>query len=821
MPVINGTTGDDGLVGTPADDTINGGDGNDVERGRAGNDTLNGENDHDFLIGGDDNDTLNGGNGDDYLRGGEGDDTIDGGSGYDRAAFTVATNNAAIGETGVQTGATVDLNLQGVAQNTGHGFDTLIGIEHVSGTTFDDVLTGNGGDNWIWGEGGNDILSGGGGDDLVEAGVGNSTLDGGSGTDTASFNGNGDFASGVNVSLALQGGAQTVAAGSSMTMSGFENLSGTAVADTLTGDGNNNVLAGAGGNDNLSGGGGDDTLLGDGQILPDTHGTGYSGPITTQNDVAVFFGDPSFSGSDTLDGGAGNDTLRGGGGDDILIGGADNDTIDGGGGFDTASFADSASAVFVNLTSGQAFNDTDFDTLSSIEAAVGSAFGDTMFGSANADTLSGGAGNDLLRGRAGDDTLNGGDDHDYLMGGDGNDTLSGGTGDDYLRGAEGDDVLDGGAGFDRAAFTVVNANPANGESGAAVGATVDLNIVGVAQNTGHGFDTLIGIEHVSGTAYNDVLTGNGGDNWIWGEGGNDSLSGGGGNDLLQVGVGNSTLSGGLGVDTASFDDTTMVAGVNVRIQAGAQVTGAGTMTLSGIENLSGSAFDDALRGDNNDNLLAGAAGADNLRGDDGNDVLYGDGAVAADTHGTGYSGPIVTIEDVSDFFADPSLAGADTLDGGKGDDTLYGGGGADTLTGGKGADTFGFRAGDGGDTITDFNAKEGDVLAITGYASYTLQQVGKDVKVVLSATDFIILEKTKLKDVTPGSITTDSSSSSAKIAHDGVGGPTKGGPADPHAGPDNAPVLSFADAGHGHGHATFVHDEFNFVLGVSGVDWLI
>ncbi|HEV2043532.1 MAG TPA: calcium-binding protein, partial [Sphingomicrobium sp.] len=329
MAIINGTPASDTLVGTPDSDTITGFAGNDVIRGRGGDDTIDGGDDHDHIVGGDGNDVILGGNGDDYIRGGEGDDVVDGGAGWDRAAFTVLTNNPAIGETGVQTGATVDLNIQGVAQNTGHGWDTLIGIEHASGTAYDDVLTGNGGDNWIWGEGGNDTLSGGGGNDLVETDAGNSVLDGGLGNDTAGFQGIDTFTSGVTVSLALQGAAQSVAAGSSITLSNFENLTGTTHDDTLSGDGNDNILAGNLGNDTLAGGAGNDTLYGDGAILPDTHGTGYSGPITTLADAsAVYAGVP------------GNDTLDGGAGDDIM---------NGGGGTDTASFASATESVFVSL----------------------------------------------------------------------------------------------------------------------------------------------------------------------------------------------------------------------------------------------------------------------------------------------------------------------------------------------------------------------------------------------------------------------------------------------------------------------------------------
>ena len=323
MPTIDGTAGDDFLVGTEDADTINGHEGNDGVRGRGGDDLLNGGDGHDFMVGGDGNDTLNGGNDDDYLRGGEGDDVIAGGAGYDRAAFTVLVNDPSIGETGVQTGATVDLNLQGVAQNTGHGMDILTGIEHVSGTAYNDILIGDSNDNWIWGEGGDDILQGGGGNDLIETDSGNSVLDGGSGVDTAGFAGIDTFLSGVSVSLAMQGTAQTVAPGSNITLSNFENLTGTRHDDTLIGDDGANVLAGNVGNDVLSGGRGDDVLYGDGAIRPDTHDTGGSGPITTFTDVTALYA--AAPGNDTLDGGKGDDTLYGGGGDDIMTGGQGSD----------------------------------------------------------------------------------------------------------------------------------------------------------------------------------------------------------------------------------------------------------------------------------------------------------------------------------------------------------------------------------------------------------------------------------------------------------------------------------------------------------------
>ena len=56
--------------------------------------------------------------------------------------------------------------------------------------------------------------------------------------------------------------------------------------------------------------------------------------------------------------------------------------------------------------------------------------------------------------------------------------------------------------------------------------------------------------------------------------------------------------------------------------------------------------------------------------------------------------------------------GKDTLNGGDNNDTLWGGKGNDILTGGDGADTFIYQAGEGTDTITDYNFDDGDLLQI-------------------------------------------------------------------------------------------------------------
>jgi VCBS repeat-containing protein len=611
----------DGVITTFFDSGSEGG--NDSLNGGAGNDTLYGGAGLDSLGGAAGNDTLYGGDGDDLVSGGVGDDLIDGGAGTDRASFF----------NGATSGVTVDLRIAGV-QNTGVGLDTLVNIENLSGTSFADTLTGDGGNNWLYGSasgGGaanNDTLDGQGGNDLLAVGIGNHALSGGSGVDTVSFSENGGAEPNLIVSLASQVGMQATGAGN-WTLDGIENLSGGAGADNLTGDGNVNVLAGDVGNDILSGGGGNDILYGDGRIGIDFQGLGGSGPITTYSDVGVTFG--VADGDDTLEGGLGNDTLNGGGGSD------------------TASYASAGGGVTVNLafgTSGAAGS----DTLVSIENILGSTFNDTLIGDGVDNVITGGLGHDFLRGLGG------------------NDTLVGSDGDDYLDGGQGDDILDGGAGFDRLSYF-----------GSATGpVTVDLRIQGFAQNTGQGMDTLIGIEHVGGTQFGDTLVGDDNANWIRGSstgGDADTIDGQGGDDLIEDGAGDHVLQGGAGTDTFTFVGLVGGPGINVSLaaQSAAQDTGAGLMTLSGFENLSGSGNADTLIGDGGANILAGSGGNDNLAGGASNDELYGDGQFNIDTHGTLLSGPII-------LQADGGGAGNDTLDGGLGDDFLNGGGGSDTAS---------------------------------------------------------------------------------------------------------------------------------------------
>lgn len=84
-----------------------------------------------------------------------------------------------------------------------------------------------------------------GGDDYISGGAGNDTLRGGAGIDTVSY----EYATSV-VRVDLAAGLATVGAGRD-TLNAFENVVGSAYADTIVGDAGRNSLAGGAGNDTL------------------------------------------------------------------------------------------------------------------------------------------------------------------------------------------------------------------------------------------------------------------------------------------------------------------------------------------------------------------------------------------------------------------------------------------------------------------------------------------------------------------------------------------------------------------------------------------
>ncbi|UVM57381.1 retention module-containing protein [Pseudomonas sp. B21-012] len=195
-------------------------------------------------------------------------------------------------------------------------------------------------------------------------------------------------------------------------------------------------------------------------------------------------------------------------------------------------------ALTMTVDYSNAQNETAYGTYTVSDGHGGSSTGNVDIVYQEGNTLTGTSGDDTLLAGAGNDTLNAGAGNDVLIGGDGNDFLYGGDGNDLLIGGAGNDLLDGGAGIDTASYA---------SAGSAV--TVNLSTVGAQNTGGAGTDTLVAIENLIGSDYNDTLTGNDNANVLNGGLGNDTLIGGGGDDVLIGGPGNNTLTGGTGSDT--------------------------------------------------------------------------------------------------------------------------------------------------------------------------------------------------------------------------------------------------------------------------------
>lgn len=522
-------------------------------------------------------DTLLGGAGSDTLYGDEGSDVLDGGTGFDSASYQSST-------------AAVSVDLGAGTADGGYATgDTLVSIEKLYGSAFDDTLAGNdarnflkGGDgnDAIDGAGGHDVLYGEGGNDTINGGDGNERIYGGDGDDVA-YGGAGfdrfygdagadaydggdgvdrvdytDAATGVSVNFTTGLGAGDVAAGDTYAnieqvfASGFgDTLTGAAGEDRLYGFGGDDTITGFDGDDYLSGGDGNDTING---------GSGADALLGGRGNDVIDGGDDS----DVLNGHSGDDILRGGAGNDRFKGESGADSIDGGEGIDSLSYRDVTVAVTVDLTAGTASGGyAEGDTLTSIERVVGTDAGD--------DVLSGAAGDERLYGVDGNDTLYGADGVDYLSGGNGDDDLDGGDGDDFLLGGAGDDALRGGAGNDR--FVAEGGADAydGGEgideldfSAENVGVTIDL-AAGIGNGGRATGDTYVSIDRVLASEHDDVLIGgtdtdrfygNGGDDSIFGGNGGDFIVAGDGADYVEAGVDNDVVYGGNGDDVIDAGD---------------------------------------------------------------------------------------------------------------------------------------------------------------------------------------------------------------------------------------------------------------------------
>ena len=217
------------------------------------------------------------------------------------------------------------------------------------------------------------------------------------------------------------------------------------------------------------------------------------------------------------------------------------------------------------------------------------------------------------------------------------------------------------------------------------------------------------------------VNGTAGDDTLSGTAAADSINGLAGDDILKGLAGADAINGGDGSDFANYQDS--AAGVTIDLLAG---TGAGGSaegdTLTSIENIYASAFDDHLTGDDGrniiggwtgndtiaghggDDVLAGEAGDDDLSGGDGNDRLVGadgidtiHGGIGNDSIDGGAGNDQVFGEDGNDSITGGT--GDDHIDGGAGNDIIEADGGADAIIGGGGTDTASYITSTAGVTV--------------------------------------------------------------------------------------------------------------------------
>ena len=314
----------------------------------------------------------------------------------------------------------------------------------------------------------------------------------------------------------------------------------------------------------------------------------------------------------------------------------------------------------IQVTNGIRYTGADHVVLGgteNVDRLISSEGDDTLYGDGGNDILEGGAGNDTVLGGEGDDGLTDQFGEDVMQGGDGDDTLNAGPGIDLLLGGRGDDFLNGGEDEDEA--------------------------IG-----GQGNDILIGGDST------DEMLGNEGDDWFEGGAsgdsmvgdnsqpfglstidGNDVFIGGSGTDRMEGEHGDDIFVGGEGVDRhegmTGFDwmsyerdqfgitaDLTIRADVLVPPPPSPDAT---SIASNDVEGLSGSTFDDVLRGDDETSvelLTVNAVGLDN--------ALHN----------------VALIDELSTLLGGATeFSGGNIILGGEGSDTIEGRGGDDFIDG--------------------------------------------------------------------------------------------------------------------------------------------
>lgn len=487
-------------------------------------------------------------------------------------------------------------------------------------------------------------VSGGGGDDVIlspslsasapcpegcRLGVGSQTYEGGEGDDIVFGERGNDI---------LRGGP------------GNDQLFGGIGDDLLEGGPGNDRLVGGFGADSIDGQEGNDYVRGDSTIDRIFDTGGGTDTLSYSSGVTPGFGDSvSYPNFPPKGGERGLQLELGAGGEN-----ADDGVAPNGGGVDEVE-------------------------VGAFETIIGTPFSDNIIGTARSEAIYGGGGADAIEGGGGGDTLDGGADGDYLDGGTiatrdtskvsvGFMTPPGATpySQLYLVGSSGDDNVAAtysptsvsfhlfAGTFDQSSADAGGCTVSETDATCALPAPLDsLLIAGMGGNDtlsapgfpptaspvligGEGNDTVSGGESedilVDGPGSgNDVLNAFGGDDALTHNGGADESLGGNGNDLFLSNsiCDGARIVGGAGRDNASW--ARFGEGVEANLASGAAGRpGAGELpacgaepldSVSEVEDLEGSSFDDVFYGDAGPNQLLGHPGRDTYFAGAGEDSI--------------------------------------------------------------------------------------------------------------------------------------------------------------------------------------------------------
>jgi Ca2+-binding RTX toxin-like protein len=297
--------------------------------------------------------------------------------------------------------------------------------------------------------------------------------------------------------------------------------------------------------DNINGLGGIDTVT-------------YASATSAVN-VSLYIAGPQNTGGSGIDTLISIENLTGSNFNDTLQGDAFNNVLDGGLGNDYVSYSSAHGSVTIDL-GGFATGAAGFDTLISIENAIGSSFADTIIGNGLNNIIAAGGGNDYIVSSLGSDVIDGGSGTDTVsyatltgpisLGAFGVVTKSPGV-TDQLIGVE--TIIATGSNQDTINLSLATAPAAVSTTVNLAGAlnNVQVNLSGGAPAINL---TALQFENVIGSGVADTITGNNLANNLSGNGGNDIIAGGFGNDTIAGGLGNDTLTGEADNDSFVFGD---------------------------------------------------------------------------------------------------------------------------------------------------------------------------------------------------------------------------------------------------------------------------